>query len=78
MFLHLRALLKPSGQLRDLFRLNALAALALASAFAQAQTQTSGLSLDQALQMATQRSASSLAVAASVQASREIAAKSNQ
>jgi outer membrane protein TolC len=78
MFLHLRALLKPSGQLRDLFRLNALAALALASAFAQAQTQTSGLSLDQALQMATQRSASSLAVAASVQASREMAAKSNQ
>jgi outer membrane protein TolC len=78
MFLHLRASLKPSGQSRTLFRFSALAALALASAFAQAQIQTSGLSLDQALQMATQRSASSLAVAASLQASQEMAAKSNQ
>jgi outer membrane protein TolC len=76
MFLHVHTPLTPTGQSRNLFRFKALIALTLASTFAQAQT--SGLSLDQALQMATQRSASSQASAASVQASREIAAKADQ
>ena len=76
MFLHVHAPLPPSGQSRNLFRINALMALAMVSTFAQAQT--SGLSLDQALQMAAQRSASSQAASASVQASREMAAKSDQ
>lgn len=76
MFLHVHAPLTPTGQSRNLFRFSALIALALASTFAQAQT--SGLSLDQALQMATQRSASSQAAEASVLASREMAAKADQ
>jgi outer membrane protein TolC len=76
MFLHAHAPLTPTSQSRKLFRFAALTALALASTFAQAQI--AGLSLEQALQMATQRSASTQAVAASVQASREMAAKSDQ
>lgn len=76
MFLHVHAPLTPTGQSRSLFRISTLIALALASSFAQAQT--SGLSLDQALQMATERSAPSQATQASVQASREMAAKSDQ
>lgn len=76
MFLYVHTPLTPVGQSRNLLRIGALVALALASTFAQAQT--AGLSLDQALQMATQRSASSQAASATVQASREMAAKSNQ
>ena len=76
MFLFVHTPLAPTGQPSNLFRFSALMALAMASAFAQAQT--AGLSLDQALQMATQRSASSQASAASVQASREMAAKADQ
>lgn len=76
MSLHVHAPLTPTGQPRKLFRIGAVIALALASTFAEAQT--SALSLEQALQMATQRSASSQASAASVQASREMAAKSDQ
>lgn len=76
MFLHVHAPRTPTGQSRKLFRLTGLTALALAATFAQAQT--AGLSLDQALQMATQRSASSQAAAVSVQATREVAAKANQ
>src|SRR5690242_20234472 len=59
-----------------LYRLSALVALALIPAFGRAQG--SALTLDQSLQMATQRSASSQAAAAAVQASREIAAKADQ
>lgn len=76
MFLHVYTPPTPTGQAHNLFRFGTLLALALASTFAQAQT--AGLSLDQALQMATQRSASSQAAAASVQASREMAAKADQ
>ena len=74
--MHHHAPLSPTVQSRKLFEFAAFTALALASTFAQAQT--AGLSLDQALQMATQRSASSQAVAASVQTSREMAAKAAQ
>ena len=66
----------PAGQSVKLFRFSTVMALALASTFAYGQT--SGLSLEQALQMATQRSASSQAAVASVQASREQAAKADQ
>lgn len=76
MFLHVHARLTPSGQSRHPFRFTALMALALVTTVAQAQT--SGLSLEQALQMAAQRSASSQAAQASVQASREMAAKAYQ
>jgi outer membrane protein TolC len=76
MFSHVHSPLRPTGQSRNLFRISALIALCLTSTLAQSQT--SGLSLEQALQIATQRSASSQAVAASVQASREMAAKFNQ
>jgi outer membrane protein TolC len=76
MFLHLHAPLMPVGQSRYPFRFTALMALVLVTTFAHAQT--SGLGLDQALQLATQRSASSQAAAASVQASRELAAKADQ
>jgi outer membrane protein TolC len=76
MFLHVHAPLTPTGQSRNLFRISAFMALALASACSQAQT--TGLSLEQALQMATQRSASSHAAEASVLASREMAAKADQ
>ncbi|MBK4734659.1 TolC family protein [Noviherbaspirillum pedocola] len=65
------------GPARILFRLSSsLIALALAPSIGQAQN--SGLTFDQALQLATQRSASSQAAEASVQASREMAAKSDQ
>lgn len=76
MFLNDLALPLPAGQSRNLFRISALIALSLASTFSQAQT--AELSLEQALQMATQRSASSQAAEASVQASREMAAKADQ
>jgi outer membrane protein TolC len=75
MFLHVHAPLTPAGQSRNLFHISVLMALAF-TAFAQAET--TALTLDQALQLATQRSASSQAVAASVEASREMAAKSDQ
>jgi outer membrane protein TolC len=76
MILHVHTPLAPTGQSRNPFRFSALMALALVSTFAQAQT--AGLGLDQALQMATQRSASSQAAQASVQASREMALKADQ
>ena len=76
MFLHVHTPLTPKGQAHNLFSFGALLALTLASTFSQAQT--AGLSLDRALQMATQRSASSQASAASVRASREMAAKADQ
>lgn len=76
MSLHVHAPLMPAGQSCNPFRFTALMAFALVSTFAHAQV--SGLSLDQALQMAAQRSASSQAAAASVQASQEMAAKADQ
>ena len=76
MFLHVHTPLKPTGQARNRFRYGSFVALALASTFSQAQS--ARLGLDQALQMATQHSASSQAAAASVQASREMAAKAGQ
>jgi outer membrane protein TolC len=76
MFLHVHAPLPPIGQSRNLFRFSALIVLTLASTFSHARN--SGISLDQALQIATQRSASSQGAAASVQASREMAAKADQ
>jgi outer membrane protein TolC len=66
----------PGSRARHLCRLSALVALALIPAFSYAQSPA--LTLDQALQLATQRSASSQAAAASVQASREMAAKADQ
>jgi outer membrane protein TolC len=76
MYFNDHAPLLPAGQSRHLFRFSALLALTLASTISQAQT--AGINLEQALQMATQRSASSQAAQASVQASREMAAKSDQ
>jgi outer membrane protein TolC len=76
MILHVHMPLTPTGQSRNLFRLSALMALALVSTCTQAET--AGLGLNQALQMATQRSASSQAAQASVQASREMAMKADQ
>ena len=76
MFLFVQTPLAQTGQPRNLFRFSTLMALAMVSTFAQSQT--TGLSLDQALQMATKRSVSSQAFAASVQASREMATKADQ
>ena len=76
MFLHVHTPLTPTGQSRNPFRFSALMAFGLISTVAQAQM--SGLGLDQALEMATQRSASNQAASASVRASREMAAKSDQ
>lgn len=76
MFLHRHTPLMPTGHGRSLFHIGALIPLVLASALSQAQT--SALTLGQALQLATLHSASSKAVAASVQASREVAVKAGQ
>ena len=59
-----------------LYHLSALAALALIPTLGHAQG--SVLTLDQALRLATQRSASSQAAAAAMQASSELAAKADQ
>jgi outer membrane protein TolC len=76
MFLHVHTPLMPAGRSRHPIRFTALMALALVATVAHAQT--SGLTLDQAVQLATQCSASSQAAAASVQARREMAAKAGQ
>lgn len=76
MFSHVHALLAAEGQPRDLFRLGAAVALSLASPFAFAQG--SALTLDQALQQATRRSASNQAGVSAIEASRESAAKADQ
>jgi outer membrane protein TolC len=72
MFLPMHA----SSRSRNPFRYSAFAAFALFTSFAQAQS--AGLSLEQALELASTRSASSQAAAASVQASREMAIKADQ
>ena len=76
MFLYIHAPRTPTGLSRNRFRLGGLLAFAMASGLAHAQG--AGLGLDQALRIATQRSASTQAASASVQASREMAAKSDQ
>jgi outer membrane protein TolC len=76
MFFIVKASLASNSRARHLYYLGALVALALIPAFSRAQS--SALTLDQALQLGMQRSASSQAAAASVQASREMAAKADQ
>lgn len=76
MFFSVKASPASNGRVRHLYHLGALVAIALIPAFSHAQS--SVLTLDQALQLGVQRSASSQAAVASVQASREMAAKADQ
>ncbi|WP_194713059.1 TolC family protein [Noviherbaspirillum soli] len=76
MFFSVKASPASNGRVRHLYHLGALVAIAIIPAFSHAQS--SVLTLDQALQLGVQRSASSQAAVASVQASREMAAKADQ
>jgi outer membrane protein TolC len=76
MFFSVKASPVLHSRAHHLFHLSALVALASAPVLGYAQI--TGLTLDQALQLGLQRSASSQAAAASVQASREMAAKADQ
>lgn len=76
MFFNVKASPALDSHARHPYRLGTFLVLVLIPAFGYAQS--SALTLGQALQFATQRSASSQAAAASVQASREMVAKANQ
>jgi outer membrane protein TolC len=76
MFLRINTPLICMNRSRHLCRLSVLASLVLGSPFAFGQFQ--GLTLEQAVSLSTQRSASNKASFAAVQASREAAAKADQ
>jgi outer membrane protein TolC len=76
MFQRIKTPLILNHQSRCLCQLSVLVALAFGSTMAYAQT--SGLTLNEALQLSMQRSPLTKAADASVQASREVAAKANQ
>jgi outer membrane protein TolC len=76
MFFSVNALPASESRVLRLIHLSALVALAFAPALSLAEP--GGLTLNQALQLGVQHSASSQAVAASVQASREMAVKADQ
>jgi outer membrane protein TolC len=76
MFLRLNLPLIPMNQSPRLCQLSVLASLLLGAPMGFAQPQ--GLTLEQAVQLSTERSASNKAGVASVQASREVAVKADQ
>lgn len=76
MFSRIKTSLISNNQSRHRCQLSALLALAFGSTIVHAQS--GGLTLNEALQLSMQRSASNKAAAAAVQASREVAAKANQ
>ncbi|MBK4733024.1 TolC family protein [Noviherbaspirillum pedocola] len=76
MFCSIKSLPAANSRKHYRFHLSALVALAIVPVFSLAES--SGLTLDQAVQLGVQHSASSQAAAASVQASREMAVKADQ